>query len=72
MSNIVNQVKGSTGRPPYMDSAPEEYRHPADVALPPSVRRANATFVILARNGDLNGIMMSMKQMGALASVLHS
>ena len=26
-------------------------------------RRANATFVILARNGDLQGVLKSMKQM---------
>ena len=52
-----------------MDGIPEEYHHPADVALPPTARRANATFVLLARNSDLNGIMMSMKQMGAPVAV---
>ncbi|GJE90829.1 glycosyltransferase family 15 protein [Phanerochaete sordida] len=63
ISNIASQIKGSPNQPPYMDGIPEEYHHPADVALPPTARRANATFVLLARNSDLNGIMMSMKQM---------
>ncbi|KIP09616.1 glycosyltransferase family 15 protein [Phlebiopsis gigantea 11061_1 CR5-6] len=62
-SNISNQFKGSTGRPPYADGVPEEYRHPADVASPPQERKANATFVLLARNSDLNGMATSMKQM---------
>lgn len=29
----------------------------------PPARKANAAFVILARNGDLSGVLSSMKQM---------
>ncbi|KAH9946025.1 glycosyltransferase family 15 protein [Epithele typhae] len=40
--------------------------HPQDRYVPPKTpiqsRKANATFVMLARNGDLNGVMVSMKQ----------
>jgi len=41
---------------------PEEYIHPQKLA-DPLQRKANATFVILARNGDLQGVISSMKQM---------
>ena len=41
---------------------PDQYHWPAD---PPFVlgRRANATIVMLARNGDMQGVAKSMKQM---------
>ena len=41
---------------------PEDYFHPQKPA-DPLLRKANATFVVLARNGDLQGVIMSMKQM---------
>ena len=47
-----------------MDGIPPEYYSAPNVTAAPGAR-ANATFVILARNSDLNGISNSMKQMGA-------
>lgn len=61
LSNIKESVLGS-GKPPYKDGIPEEYHLPKE-NLTYTGRKANAAFVILARNGDLNGVMKSMKQM---------
>ncbi|KAE9396066.1 glycosyltransferase family 15 protein [Gymnopus androsaceus JB14] len=51
----------SAGGPPYKTPVPEEYYVVDDA--PPTSRRANAAIVMLARNSDLNGIVVSMKQM---------
>lgn len=63
LSHIATQFKGYTGsKPPYQDGVPEEYyTHPTQGGAP--ARKANAAFVILARNGDLKGISSSVKQM---------
>ena len=53
---------GDSGDPPYKTSLPEDYFHPQKPA-DPLLRKANATFVVLTRNGDLQGVIMSMKQM---------
>ena len=60
MSNLRDQFKFSdSGDKPY--KVPEEYYHPQKPA-DPLTRRANATFVVLARNSDISGVMQSMKQ----------
>ena len=43
--------------------SPEEYYDDFTISYPAKVRKANATFVMLARNGDLEGVIISMKQM---------
>ncbi|KAK7054874.1 hypothetical protein VNI00_003337 [Paramarasmius palmivorus] len=63
LSNLKNQFDSiSSGQPPYKDGVPDEYYH-KDEPAPPQSRRANAAFVLLARNSDLNGVVTSMKQM---------
>ncbi|KAG5728003.1 Glycolipid 2-alpha-mannosyltransferase [Termitomyces sp. T112] len=61
-SNIKEKITGSSGKPPYMEPVPEEYYIKTNKTEPPA-RRANAVFVILARNSDLNGVVSSVKQM---------
>jgi alpha 1,2-mannosyltransferase len=57
-----SRLKDQLGGKPSQQDVPQEYYHPQK--LPdPQTRRANATFVVLARNGDLQGVAMSMKQM---------
>jgi alpha 1,2-mannosyltransferase len=52
----INRLKSwSASGPPYKNTIPPG---PAN-----STRRANAAFVVLARNGDLAGILQSIKQM---------
>ncbi|THH01251.1 hypothetical protein EW026_g1423 [Hermanssonia centrifuga] len=63
LSSIKSQIAGSKGYPPYKDGIPEEYYQSNGTVPSPQGRKANATFVLLARNSDLNGIAMSMKQM---------
>ncbi|CDO71226.1 Glycosyltransferase Family 15 protein [Trametes cinnabarina] len=60
LSHLSEQFKGSQPHPPYQDGVPEEYY--AQPSAPAQGRRANATFVFLARNGDLGGVVTSMKQ----------
>jgi len=62
-THIANQIKGQPSpEPPYKSPVPDEYYyHGGNVTAPG--QRANATFVILARNGDLQGISSSVKQM---------
>ncbi|KAI0375003.1 glycosyltransferase family 15 protein [Pilatotrama ljubarskyi] len=60
LSRLSEQFGGSKPHPPYQDGVPEDYYVPSTPS--PQGRRANATFVLLARNGDLNGVVMSMKQ----------
>ena len=54
----------SAGKPPYQDGVPAEYYGTVkeESAAPPE-RKANATILSLARNGDIEGIAFSMKQM---------
>jgi alpha 1,2-mannosyltransferase len=49
-------------RPPYKEPVPQSYYHNTTMPPPPG-RRANAAIVILARNGDLSGVVTSVKQM---------
>lgn len=49
-------------QPPYKTPVGEEYHHGPE-AHEPIERKANATFVFLARNTDINGVVVSMKQM---------
>ncbi|KAF8238655.1 glycosyltransferase family 15 protein [Tricholoma matsutake] len=61
-SNIRNKIIGSQSRlPSYKEPVPEEY-YIQNKTSPPQ-RKANAAFVILARNGDLDGVITSVKQM---------
>lgn len=58
-SRLTDQLKGYT---PPEDYSPSVHYY-EDTPLANNTRRANATFVLLARNSDLNGIAGSMKQM---------
>lgn len=59
--HIKQQLTG--GEPPYKAGVPDEYHLRPDTITPPIGRKANATFVILARNSDIDGVISSMKQM---------
>ncbi|EJD06044.1 glycosyltransferase family 15 protein [Fomitiporia mediterranea MF3/22] len=62
LSHIAGQLHfGQKGEPPYKTPVPEEYIHPPKPA-DPLTRKANATFVVLARNSDIQGVISSMKQ----------
>ncbi|KAF8654070.1 hypothetical protein AX16_003603 [Volvariella volvacea WC 439] len=62
--NNIKEHFGSITRPnqpPYRDPVPDDYYiHTNQTSA--QGRRANATFVILARNSDLNGVISSIKQ----------
>jgi len=63
ISNIKEHITGhEAGEPPYKNPIPDEYYVKTNETTPQG-RKANAAFVILARNGDLNGVIESMKQM---------
>ncbi|THU91143.1 glycosyltransferase family 15 protein [Dendrothele bispora CBS 962.96] len=63
LDSIKNQFGvGVGGQPPYKTPVPEEY-YVHDNTTSPQGRKANAAIVMLARNSDLNGIVVSMKQM---------
>ena len=64
LSNIKHKFRPSSGKPPYEDGVPAEYYDTVkeDKQTPPE-RKANAAIVSLARNGDIDGIVFSMKQM---------
>ena len=47
--------------PPYHIPTPDEYYRNSTITPPD--RKANAAFVVLARNNDLDGVLSSMKQM---------
>ena len=51
--------------PPYKTPIAKEYygSYAINTSTPHSGRRANAAIVLLARNSDLNGMIVSMKQM---------
>ncbi|CAL1704404.1 unnamed protein product [Somion occarium] len=62
ISNLKNTITGAAShQPPYKAGVPEDYYYHSNGTAPGP--RANAAFVILARNSDLNGIVFSMKQM---------
>ncbi|KAK0210771.1 glycosyltransferase family 15 protein [Desarmillaria ectypa] len=60
LSNIKTQWGGS--KPPYQIPVPDDY-YVHNNATSPQGRKASAAIVMLARNSDLNGIIVSMKQM---------
>lgn len=59
ISRFITSKKPSESK---QDVIPDQYHWPDD---PPFVleRRANATMVMLARNGDIQGVVKSIKQM---------
>ncbi|KAG6909701.1 hypothetical protein DXG01_015902 [Tephrocybe rancida] len=61
-STIKDKISGPKNQPPYKEPVPEEYYLKTNATEPPA-RKANAVFVLLARNSDLNGVVSSMKQM---------
>ncbi|KAK0197085.1 glycosyltransferase family 15 protein [Armillaria mellea] len=60
LSNLKTPWGGS--KPPYQTPVPDDY-YVHDNVTSPQGRRASAAIVMLARNSDLNGIIVSMKQM---------
>ncbi|KAF9464717.1 glycosyltransferase family 15 protein [Collybia nuda] len=63
ISHIKEQITGSKSSvPPYKVPIPEDYYVKPNKTVPQD-RKANAAFVLLARNSDLNGVVSSMKQM---------
>ncbi|KAK0459746.1 glycosyltransferase family 15 protein [Desarmillaria tabescens] len=60
LSSIKTQWGGS--KPPYQIPVPDDYYVHNNVTSPQG-RKASAAIVMLARNSDLNGIIVSMKQM---------
>ncbi|TFL07638.1 glycosyltransferase family 15 protein [Pterulicium gracile] len=64
ISNIKDHLApaSNNGEPPYKTPVGEEYHHGPETHEPID-RKANATFVFLARNTDINGVVVSMKQM---------
>lgn len=64
ITNIKDKLTSSSGKPPYQNGVPAEYYDTVEKDDPaPPVRKANATILSLARNGDIDGIVFSMKQM---------
>jgi alpha 1,2-mannosyltransferase len=61
LSKIKDHITGQAALPPYKEPVKEEYYWNATKPTPPE-RKANATFVLLARNSDINGVASSMKQ----------
>jgi len=62
LKNIKDQIGlGSDPNPPYKTPVPPHYYH--NDTSPPPPRKANAAIVLLARNGDLPGVLISMKQL---------
>ncbi|KAH6918568.1 glycosyltransferase family 15 protein [Coprinopsis sp. MPI-PUGE-AT-0042] len=63
LSHIKNKIVGpQKATPPHKEPIPDEYYSKENMTSP-DPRRANAAIVILARNGDINGVLSSMKQM---------
>ncbi|PPQ66071.1 hypothetical protein CVT26_010813 [Gymnopilus dilepis] len=58
--HVVGQQQPNV--PPYKVPIPDEYYISKNITSPQG-RKANAAIVMLARNGDLNGVIISMKQM---------
>ena len=64
IQNIKDKLGSNSGKLPYQNGVPDEYYDTGkeDKSAPPQ-RKANAAIVSLARNGDIDGIVFSMKQM---------
>ncbi|TEB31240.1 glycosyltransferase family 15 protein [Coprinellus micaceus] len=63
IGNIKQKIGGSgTHVPPYKVPLAEDYYVKPNITSPQG-RKANATIVMLARNGDINGVTFSMKQL---------
>jgi alpha 1,2-mannosyltransferase len=60
-SLISEKLRGGAG-PPYNSPVPTEYFH-QNLTFTPPQRKANAAIVILARNGDVQGVINSMKEL---------
>ncbi|KAH0830584.1 glycolipid 2-alpha-mannosyltransferase-domain-containing protein [Lanmaoa asiatica] len=60
MSRLTDYISASGS--PYRETVPDQYYKPPEAIYIPD-RKANATFVMLVRNGDRLGIMSSMKQL---------
>ncbi|KAF8350696.1 glycosyltransferase family 15 protein [Amanita rubescens] len=58
-NQITNQFQEA--KPPYKQPIPDEYYLKDNQTSPPA-RKANAAIVMLARNGDLKGVLNSVKQ----------
>jgi len=64
ISNIKDQLRlGGSQPPPYKEPLPDKYYHPPTTPANGTLGTQNATFVVLARNGDLPGVLTSMQQM---------
>lgn len=64
LSAIKDTFVGPAHSPPYKTPVPEDYYGAYnDSSSPHGGRKANAAIVMLARNSDLDGIVVSMKQM---------
>ena len=64
LSNLKNKLGSSSGKPPYQNGIPGEYFDTVKEDKPsPPERKVNAVIVSLARNSDIDGIVVSMKQM---------
>ncbi|KAH8117568.1 glycosyltransferase family 15 protein [Phellopilus nigrolimitatus] len=62
IANVAGQLHlGDKAGPPYKQPLSDEYFHPEKPG-DPLTRKANATFVVLARNNDIAGVIKSMKQ----------
>lgn len=59
ITHIKEQLGVNSPKPPYKVPVPEEYYGSSNSSSP---RKANAVIVILARNSDLQGVIVSMKQ----------
>lgn len=62
IATIKEKIVGPNNKPPYLTPVPAEY-YTGDIPEKHAGRRANAAIVILARNGDLQGVVHSMKQL---------
>ncbi|KAJ3549442.1 hypothetical protein NMY22_g886 [Coprinellus aureogranulatus] len=63
LSNIKQKItSGGPHVPPYKVPLAEDYYLKPNITSPQG-RKANATIVMLARNGDINGVTFSMKQL---------
>ncbi|KDQ60808.1 glycosyltransferase family 15 protein [Jaapia argillacea MUCL 33604] len=62
ISHLTDKIINNGPNPPYKTPVSDEYYHPSNDTVAHG-RRANAAIVVLARNGDINGVMFSMKQM---------
>ncbi|EAU88529.2 alpha-1,2-mannosyltransferase [Coprinopsis cinerea okayama7 len=64
IDHIKDRISGAVNRPqgpPYKQGVPDEYYIKQNITSPQG-RKANAVVVILARNGDINGVVYTMKQ----------